>query len=247
MISHRTARRLAWTALALSGVAGALVAGAQAWVHHRGGPIYESVDGLPERIAANAWVAIVPGARVHKDGSPYQALEDRLLAANELFHAGRVSRILVSGDHATDGYDEVHGMRAWLLAQGVPSDAIYLDHAGLRTLDTMVRASEVFGVQRAVVCTQRFHLPRSLYLARAAGIDAVGLVADRHVYAKATADAIREAGARVKAVLDVHILGTRPRHLGPRIPIDGPASATHDRTTQCPDASPSDAAGDARD
>ena len=126
-------------------------------------------------------VAIVPGARVFEDGTPSHALADRLHAALELYRAGRVQKILVSGDHGSGIYDEVNAMHAWLLDRGVSPEAIYLDHAGFRTLDTMFRASEVFKVRRAVICTQRFHLPRSVFLARAAGIDAVGLEADRRV------------------------------------------------------------------
>lgn len=177
-------------------------------------------------------VAIVPGAHVRPDGTPSLALQDRLQAALDLFQAGKAQRILVSGDHHGPKYDEPNAMRRWLLAQGVPSEAIFMDHAGLRTLDTMQRAAQVFLVRRAVVCTQAFHLPRSLYLARQAGIDAVGLEADRRVYAKRTFDAVRESGARVKAWLDVKVLNTQPRFLGPTIPIDGDAGRTHDVWTQ---------------
>jgi SanA protein len=177
-------------------------------------------------------VAIVPGAHVRPDGSPSLALQDRLHAALDLFRAGKVQRILVSGDHHGPKYDEPNAMRRWLLAQGVPSESIFMDHAGLRTLDTMQRAARVFLVRRAVVCTQTFHLPRSLYLAQQAGIQAVGLAADRRVYAKRTFDAVRETGARVKAWLDVKILNTQARFLGPTIPIDGDATQTHDVWTQ---------------
>ena len=116
-------------------------------------------------------------------------------------------------------------------AQGVPSEAIFMDHAGFRTLDTMQRAAAVFGVKDAIVVTQDFHLARSLYLAAAAGIDAVGLVADKRKYVYADHYARREFLARVNAFLDV-TLGRKAKILGDRIPITGDARLTHDATTQ---------------
>lgn len=219
-------RRAALVGGAASLFAALAVAGANLWILNTAGPVYEAAEDVPPRS-----VAIVPGARVLRDGTPMPALEDRLRCALDLYRAGRVRRILVSGDHGTAGYDEVNGMQRWLAAEGVPIEAVFLDHAGLRTLDTMERAARVFLVRDAVICTQRFHLPRSLYLARHAGLDAVGLVADRREYRDAARDAVREVGARAKAVADVW-LGTGPRHLGDPIPIDGSAAASHDRWSQ---------------
>jgi len=173
----------------------------------------------------------VPGARVHPDGRPYPVLVDRLEAARRLYEAGKVRRILVSGDHAQKGYDEPNGMRRWLLDRGVPSEDVFMDHAGVRTLDTMQRAAHVFEVRDAVVCTQRFHLARSVFLARQAGIDAVGIVADRRTYGDPRYNAAREMLARTRAFADVYVLGAEPQHLGDPIPIDGDARATHDRAT----------------
>ncbi len=187
---------------------------------------FERLEDVPARP-----VAIVPGARVLPGGVPSHALEDRLAAALALYEAGRVGRVLVSGDHGQDAYDEPNAMRRWLLERGVPSDAIFMDHAGFRTLDTMERAARVFGVKAAVVCTQRFHLPRSVFLARRAGIDAVGLVADRREYLNATRDEARELLARSRAFADSYIFDVQPRHLGPRVSINGDARQTHDHGT----------------
>ncbi len=212
---------------ALAAVVCPAVVAASAFVTSRAASrVYAHVDAVPRRA-----VAIVPGARVHADGTPSAVLEDRLIAARALFEANRVDRILVSGDHAKDTYDEVNAMHRWLVTHGVPESAIYLDHAGLRTLDTMTRASRMFGVRDAIVCTQAFHMARALFLAEAAGIDAVGLVADRGVYPGRRVDAARELIARSRAVLDRYVFHTQPRFLGPMIPIDGPAVATHDRRT----------------
>ena len=211
-----------------AGLAAALaVAGANLWILGAAGTLYEDAASVPPRT-----VAIVPGARVLVDGTPLPALEDRLQCALDLYRAGRVRRILVSGDHATLGYDEVNGMQRWLADRGVPVEDVFLDHAGLRTLDTMQRAARVFLVRDAVICTQRFHLPRSLFLARDAGLDAVGLVADRRGYSDARRDALREVVARTRAALDVWVLRTGPRYLGEPIPIDGSAAASHDRWSQ---------------
>lgn len=189
--------------------------------------MFTAVEDVPSQP-----VAIVLGARVYRDGTPSHALEDRLATARDLLEAGKVERILVSGDHGLHTYDEVHSMRQWLLDEGIEDRLIYMDHAGFRTLDSMFRAVEVFGIRRAVVCTQRFHLPRALYLARAAGMDAVGMEADRRVLMGVAYNHSREQLARVRAWLDIHVLQTRPKYLGPAIPIDGPAVATHDRKTE---------------
>jgi SanA protein len=139
--------------------------------------------------------AIVPGAYVFPDGTPSDMLADRLAAALALVRAGTVLRVIASG-----GPQEVAGMVAWLEQRGVAD--VVADPAGVRTWETMRGAAQL-GVQRVVICTQRFHLPRALYLGRAAGLDAVGLVADARGYRGASHNASREACARMRALLDV--------------------------------------------
>lgn len=153
-------------------------------------------------VPSRTW-AIVPGARVYADGTPSHSLEDRLHTALTLYQQGRVRKILVSGDHGRVDYDEVKVMRDWLVRHGVPAPDIEADHAGFRTLDTMVRADPVFGVKDAVICTQRFHTYRAVFLARSAGIDAVAVPADRRVYRAQAWNQLRESAARAVAVLDV--------------------------------------------
>jgi SanA protein len=190
------------------------------------GRFYQAPSATPERYAA-----IVLGANVIGD-RPSDVLEDRLQAALELYEAGRVRRILVSGAHRSDGCDEPNAMRRWLVRRGVPDRDIFLDHAGFRTLDTMVRAARVFQVQEAVVVTQAFHMPRALFLADAAGLNAVGLIADRRTYAWAAHYERRELLARVLSWLDVRVFHRQPRFLGPLLPITGSAAATHDAQTE---------------
>jgi SanA protein len=146
--------------------------------------------------------AIVPGARVNDDGRPSLALQDRLDTAAEAFRRGLVRRVLVSADDGSGRAREVDAMARWLIARGVLAAAVVSDRGGVRTAATMSRAATVFGVRDALVCTQRFHLPRALYLARAVGIDAVGVPADRRAYPHQRFDDAREFLARVRAVFD---------------------------------------------
>ncbi len=140
-----------------------------------------------------------------------------------------MERILVSGDHGSEDYDEVNAMRRFLARRGVPDGDIFMDHAGFRTLDTMLRAAAVFEVEAAVICTQRFHLPRSVFLARRADIDAVGMVSDRRPYRHHRINLAREFAARTVSVLDTYLLERQPRFYGETIPIHGDGRRSHDR------------------
>jgi SanA protein len=171
--------------------------------------------------------ALVLGARVFTGGRVSQVLEDRLATALALYRSGGVKRILVSGDHGTAAYDEVNAMRAWLEARGVPPRDIFLDHAGFDTYSSMRRARDVFLARRVIVVTQRFHLPRALYVARALGLEADGAPADRRRYRGAVYLEAREIGARVRAFVDVTI-NRAPHHGGAPIPITGDGLATRD-------------------
>lgn len=215
------------TPVAVLAAGGAAALGMHLWVGYVAAPyLFQRLADVPPRT-----VAIVPGAMVHTNGQPSAALEDRLLTALDLYRAGRVAKILISGDHGAPEYDEVNAMHRWMLEKGVPEADVFLDHAGLRTLDTMERAARVFEVRDAVVCTQEFHLARAVFLGRRAGIDAVGLVADRRAYWHEGSNRAREVGARVLAFVDSYVLHRGPRHLGAPIPITGDGRATHDRWT----------------
>jgi SanA protein len=165
-----------------------------------------------------AEVAIVPGALVQPNGKMSGMLGDRVRQAAALWHAGKVKKILVSGDHHTWAYDEPDTMRKALVNEGVAPRDIFEDHAGLDTWATMERARGIFGVRDAVVVTQGFHMPRALFLAHAAGIDATGLTADQHRWGyQGERSEIREVFSRVKAIADVTL--DTPAMAGPSIPI----------------------------
>lgn len=188
--------------------------------------LFSKIENVPSRK-----VAIVLGAKVYQDGAPSVVLRDRLLAAKELYDARKVQQIIVSGDHKAKEYDEPKAMYRFLVAQGIPPKDIFLDHAGLRTFDTMARAAAVFGVASAVICTQKFHLNRSVFLAQHHGIDAVGFMADRRTYRHHGVNLAREFVARSAAVLDTTILQTQPRHMGSPISMNADGRITHDDST----------------
>jgi SanA protein len=208
---RRRVIRLAGGGLAL--VVGLVIAAnAMMLLGGRGGPR----DGQP------AQAALVLGAQVLPDGRPSAMLEDRVREGVALYQAGRVRKLLLSGDHGRAGYDEVGTMRRRALALGVPPQDVFTDHAGFDTWDSAQRARRVFDVRSAVVVTQGFHLPRAVFLARRAGLDATGAEASRPGgYGRlGRLNAAREVLARVKAAGD-WIGGRPPRSLGPELSIAG--------------------------
>jgi SanA protein len=200
-----------------------------------------------------AEVAIVPGALVNANGHMSGMLDDRVKEASLLWHAGKVQKILVSGDHGTWAYDEPDTMRKALVRDGVAPEDIFEDHAGFDTWATMVRARSIFNVRDAVVVTQGFHMPRALYLAEEAGMHVTGLLADQHHWGyQGERSEVREVFARVKAIWDTTV--DTPAMAGPRIPIQtsdgreswGPAPPPGTPPAGSPDSSVAAAHLDAR-
>jgi len=162
-------------------------------------------------------VGLVLGcARLTPDGRLNLFFERRIAAAAELFRAGRVQYLLLSGDNSRADYDEPSDMRRALIEAGVPPARLLLDRAGFRTLDSVVRAKEVFGLSKVIVVSQHFHNERAVYLARASGLNAFGFDAQDVGGREGTWMEVREAFSRLCAILDVRVLHTRPRFLGPR-------------------------------
>jgi SanA protein len=169
----------------------------------------------------HAQAALVLGAQVMPNGAPSSMLSDRIDAAQELYEAGKVDKLLLSGDHSRVKYDEVGTMRRILLQRGIPAEDIFTDHAGFDTWDSAQRAARVFDVDSAVVVTQRFHMARALYDARRAGLKVTGYAADRRDYGRVLRRLqVREAAARVKTLGDA-ITSAEPHFLGAEIPITG--------------------------
>lgn len=168
-------------------------------------------------------IAVVFGAGLRRNGEPTRILADRVDAAIALYQLGRVPHLLMTGDNSSDDYDEVTAMRDYAVERGVPEADITLDYAGFRTYDSCYRARAIFGIERAVLVTQRYHLVRAVYLCRSMGIDAVGLgTPDWGVYSDAsmTRYTLREGVAILVGLWEAHITRPPPRFLGPYEGID---------------------------
>ena len=179
------------------------------------GQIYQPAEAPAER------VAVVFGAGLLRNGQPTAVLYDRVAAAAELYHLGKVDKLLLSGDNRFVNYNEPGAMRQAALGLGVPDSALVLDYAGRRTYDTCYRAKAIFGLQRAVLVTQAFHLPRALFLCQALGLEAVGVSADRRTYRRSSLAwwSLRETLATANAWLEVNITHPVPV-LGEPLPIE---------------------------
>lgn len=187
----------------------------RAWIEGRYSPaIYTANNVRADR------VAIVFGARVYNNGKLSGMLRDRVDTAVELYKAGKVKKLLVSGDNQFADYDEPSAMMNYAIAQGVPASDIQPDFGGRRTYDTCYRAKSIFQVDAAILVTQQFHLPRALFLCEQLGIDAVGVAADRRVYDPRSIafSETRELPATLAALIDV-IRKAPPPVMGEPIPI----------------------------
>ncbi len=159
----------------------------------------------------NMPVAIVFGAGLWWNGEPTPVLRDRVTTAVELYHAGKVNWLLMSGSQSGT-YNEPQAMHDYATALGVPEEAIVMDGAGDRTYDTCYRARAVYHIQSAILVTQDFHLPRALYTCEHLGIKAAGVSADRREYRRSALIYwnLRELPATLSALLDVHLLHPYP-------------------------------------
>jgi SanA protein len=171
-------KRNLFTVLGLGIAAVVFLAGWRLWIEHKvRDRIYTRVEDVPPR-----QVAIVLGAGLWPDGSLTPILADRVATAADLYRAGIVSKLLCTGDNRFVNYNEPQAMLEYAIRLGVPQESIVLDYAGRRTYDSCYRARAIFGVERAVVVTQRFHAARALYLCDALGVDSVAILADRRNY-----------------------------------------------------------------
>lgn len=178
---------------------------------------YSEVDLIPYRR-----VGLVLGCPRQVSGVPNQFFKNRIDAAAELFQHHKIDYLIVSGDNHVQGYDEPTDMKNALLDKGVPVDRIYLDYAGFRTLDSVVRAKEIFGQTSITVISQRFHNQRAIFLASHRGIDAIGFNAKEVDVRYSFKTRCREQFAKVKAVLDIYVFRKQPHFLGQKVVIGEP-------------------------
>ena len=168
---------------------------------HAWNKVYQASDVPAER------VAIIFGAGLRRDGTPTAVLRDRVETGVSLYFSGKAEKLLMSGDNQVFEYNEPEAMRQYAISLGVPEDAIVLDYAGRRTYDTCYRAKTIFGVESTILVTQKFHLPRALFLCNAFGINAVGVEANNFNYRRSSLLFwnIREQFATFTAFMDVFV------------------------------------------
>ncbi len=169
---------------------------------------------------------IVLGCSVRPDGSLSDMLRDRLVRGIELYKAGVSGKMLMSGDHGQAEYDEVGAMKNYAVENGVPSEHIFMDHAGFSTYETVYRAKEIFEADKVIIVTQEYHLYRALYIAEKLGMEAYGVSADLNTYAGQTARDVREVLARCKDFA-MCIFKPEPTYLGTPIPLSGNGDLTN--------------------
>lgn len=170
---------------------------------------------------------LVLGAGLKPDGTPNHMLRDRLDKGIEMYREGAAPKILLSGDNGQVEYDEVNAMKDYVLKAGIPSEDIFMDHAGFSTYESMYRAKDIFLVKKAIVVTQKYHQYRALYMARGLGIESWGITAESRTYSGQLYRDAREILARDKDFLKM-IVKPEPTYLGNTIPISGSGLASHD-------------------
>lgn len=203
--------------------AAAAVAGLNLWVCHA---VRERIVPPEKAYYTGADCILILGAGVRNDGSPSHMLEDRLLTGIDLYKNGTTGTLLMSGDHGKVDYDEVNCMRDYAAERGIPTEHIFMDHAGFSTYESMYRAKEVFGAEKIIIVTQKYHLYRALYVAQALGLDAVGVSADLRTYYGQSMRETRELAARVKDFVYT-IFRPLPKYLGEPIDLTGDGNVTN--------------------
>ena len=186
-----------------------------------------SLDAAEALKAGDYQCAMVLGCAAYADGEPSPMLKDRLDAGIDLYRAGAVPKLLLTGDHGQVEYDEISAMYNYCLNAGIPAEDIFLDHAGFSTYDSVYRAQSIFCVERMVIVTQTYHEFRALHIADQLGITAVGVSSDQQHYPGAVYREIRELLARNKDYFKA-LLKAKPVYGGDEIPITGSPDASHE-------------------
>lgn len=171
---------------------------------------------------------MVLGCGVRQDGSPSGMLKDRLEEGIGLYKGGASDRLLMSGDHGRKDYDEVNLMKQYAVEAGIPSENIFMDHAGFSTYESMYRARDIFQVKKIVIVTQNYHMYRALFVARSMGMEAYGVASDPRSYGGQLLRDVRELLARPKDLIYT-MAKPKPTYLGEAIPVNGNGNVTNDK------------------
>jgi len=172
---------------------------------------------------------VVLGAGIRDDGSPTWMLEDRIKIGDKLYQNHAADKIIMSGDHGRENHDEVNTMKKYAINAGIPSEDIFMDHAGFETYDSLYRARDIFGAKKVIIVTQEYHLYRALYIADRLGLEARGVTADLRFYSKKMVYwKFREYLARVKSFIKC-IVQPEPKYLGDTIDLSVSGDVTNDK------------------
>lgn len=185
----------------------------------------DDIVDAQEAASFDADAIIVLGASVLPDGTPSGILRDRLDDGIALYFAGAAPKLIMSGDNGTESYNECWAMKRYAIAQGVPSEDIFCDHAGFSTYETMYRARNVFGAERVVIATQTYHLYRAIYDAQGVGMEAIGVPSDYGDYANQLWYDVREIFARTKDFFQV-LFRVESTYVGDPISLDQSGDVT---------------------
>lgn len=191
--------------------------------------VSERLLSVQEASQLKADCILVLGAKVRYNETPSNLLEDRLQRGIELYNLGVSDRLLMSGDHGQVNYDEVNVMKQYAIDTGIPSQSVFMDHAGFSTYESLYRARDVFLARKIVIVTQEYHLYRALYIAEKLGLDAYGVPAAPKNYSGQFNREMREILARAKDVFYT-ILKPQPTYLGDTIPVNGNGDLTNDKS-----------------
>lgn len=216
-------KRIFLLLLAVAAAGLALVFGLNFYVCHSAKPYVLTPE---ESTGLDADCILVLGCGVREDGSPSLMLRDRLERGLELYQLGTAPKLLMSGDHSRVQYDEVNAMKDYVMERGVPSEDVFMDHAGFSTYESMYRARDIFCAKKVVIVSQRYHLYRAIHDARALGLDAWGVAAEDIAYRGQFLRDVREILARNKDVL-YGLFQPEPTFLGEQIPITGDGNLTN--------------------
>lgn len=215
-------KKLTAVVLAIAAVCAVLVFGIDFYVKQKAKPYILT----PEEAGEGYDCVLVLGCGVWGD-TPSHMLEDRLLEGISLCQSGASKKLLMSGDHGRKGYDEVNVMKKFAVDRGIPSEDVFMDHAGFSTYESMYRAKEIFKAEKILIVTQDYHLYRAIYDARALGLEAYGVASNPRSYGGQLYRDIREILARNKDFI-YSIIKPEPTYLGEAIPVQGNGNLTND-------------------
>lgn len=208
--SSKWARRIKWSILTGVVLVFAVIVCANYAVRHTAKAfIYQNIDSIPQNKAG----LLLGTSKLLRSGLPNQYFQNRIQATVDLYKANKIEVVVISGDNSREGYNEPEDMKSELMLRGIPEDKIYLDYAGFRTLDSVIRMEKIFGQKSFTIISQKFHNQRAIYIAHAKGLQAVGYNAEDVNAYSGFKTQLREKFARVKLFLDLWT-GKNPKFLG---------------------------------